>query len=148
MSINIHQLILFPGNKVNFLCTDGLAKMDIYNIDKIYNFGGKIKAKNCGIQNEYVVLAQTYHQMHALWVREKNNTDASPNFIKDLELAKDENLDDEKKLTSSELWLKWRDPSVSQTEQKFQARSQFFCGKHTKYIEGAKKTYGRIRFQK
>ena len=42
--------------------------------------------------------------MHELWVRNKHKENVSEEFIKDLEMAKDENLINEHKLTSSDLW--------------------------------------------
>ena len=48
MATTVHQLVLFPGGSFQNLCKDGLSPIDELNIQKLYNFGGKIKFINCG----------------------------------------------------------------------------------------------------
>ena len=45
---HIHQVIIVPGSTVQLLCKDGLSAATVYNIDKIYHFGGKFKFVDCG----------------------------------------------------------------------------------------------------
>ena len=56
MSINIHQLIIKPGNDVKFVCDDGLSLADVMNIKRIYRFGGSVNFINCGIEYEFALL--------------------------------------------------------------------------------------------
>ena len=56
----IHQLLIRPGSKVNLVCKDGLSAATVYNIDKIYNFGGNLKFVDCGTPEIWAGLFQAY----------------------------------------------------------------------------------------
>ena len=61
MPLQVHQLIMTPGNRQKFICQDGLSPTDKIQIGKIYNFGGDLMFQNCGPQFEYAILN------HAKW---------------------------------------------------------------------------------
>ena len=48
MPLQIHQLLIEPGSTVRLVCKDGLSAATVYNIDKIYRFGGDFKFVHCG----------------------------------------------------------------------------------------------------
>ena len=63
MSTHIHNLIILPGNDVQFFCKDGMSPATVYNINKIYKLGGELKFVNCGAGNIYAGLEQAYGDM-------------------------------------------------------------------------------------
>ena len=63
MSSTVHSVIMLPGSKIKLFCMDGLNPLDVQHIENIYNFGGAIKAVNCGVQNEWLALEQANASM-------------------------------------------------------------------------------------
>ena len=63
MSTSVHSVVILPGSKMNLFCQDGLNPLEVQNIKKIFNFGGSIKATNCGAANEWVALEQAIVDM-------------------------------------------------------------------------------------
>ena len=52
----VHSLIIVPGSTASLVCTNGLSPLDVMNIEKIMNFGGKYKFTDCSVGDQYVAL--------------------------------------------------------------------------------------------
>ena len=63
-STMIHSVIILPGATVKYFCKDGLSSLTFYHIQQILNFGGKLKAINCGAGNEFTALYKAMHDMY------------------------------------------------------------------------------------
>ena len=48
MTSNLHSLIINPGVTLTYVCENGLTPMDKLHVGQILNFGGHLKAENCG----------------------------------------------------------------------------------------------------
>ena len=68
MSSTVKQVLILPGSAVNFYCKDGLSALDLLNIQKVFHFGGKIEFVDCGGENWYVGLEQSYQDMFSKWM--------------------------------------------------------------------------------
>ena len=47
---------MMPGDVVQFFCKDGLSPATVFQIERIYRFGGNMKFVNCGVGNMYAGL--------------------------------------------------------------------------------------------
>ena len=56
MSTRVHSLIILPGSNLIYFCKDGLSPLSIMLIEKIFNFGGRMRAMDCGVESEYAAL--------------------------------------------------------------------------------------------
>ena len=68
---HIHQLIIEPGSDVRLLCKDGLSAATVYNIDKIYHFGGNFKFVDCGAGAIQAGLDQATESMYKKYTASK-----------------------------------------------------------------------------
>ena len=64
MSSSVHSIILLPGSTYQYFCKDGLSPLDVMQVGRIINFGGKIKAVDCGASKEYATLNQAIDDMN------------------------------------------------------------------------------------
>ena len=60
----IHNAIILPGGTMRFYCKNGLSSIDVYNIQKLYNFGGSMKFVNCDTGSQWVALHQATYDMY------------------------------------------------------------------------------------
>ena len=60
---SIHSMIILPGSVVRYFCKDGLSSLTVFNVERILNFGGEMKAVNCGAANEWLALHQAVFDM-------------------------------------------------------------------------------------
>ena len=75
MSKQIHQLIIRHGSNVNIVCKDDLSAAAIYNIDKIYRFGGDLKFVECGTP---AIWAGLYHAFSSMYYKMAQLLDSYP----------------------------------------------------------------------
>lgn len=61
MSTNVHSVLILPGSTFKLYCKDGLSPLDVNHIESVFNFGGTVKAVDCGMANQLVA----FHQMWA-----------------------------------------------------------------------------------
>ena len=67
MSTKIHSAIVLPQGTLNIFCKDGMSPLDVNNVEHIWNFGGRIQFKDCGIENEWMALKQGEADMLNKW---------------------------------------------------------------------------------
>ena len=70
MSLTIHNMILQPGDTLNYICTDGLSTTDILNIENLFNFGGNIVPQNCGTSQEFLIIDKALRDMKTRYYAE------------------------------------------------------------------------------
>ena len=101
----VHSVILLPGNNLTYYCKDGLSPLDVQNIEHLLNFGGNIKAVDCGAGNEYVTLMQAMGDMMNMYfdaAQRKNETQQA-----DFDAARIENQKSFAKFQQSDVYKKW-----------------------------------------
>ena len=132
----IHQVIILQGGTVRYFCKDGLSSLDVMQVNKIMNFGGKIIPVNCGAENEFAALRQAYTSMYY----EANNLDSiyhkvSTGLFSDFKIDKTNNLytalkENEKnlqKFQKTDEFKKWI-AGKDVPEVLFQAEMKHECG--------------------
>ena len=77
---HIHQLIIEPGSTVKMLCKDGLSAATVYNIDKIYHFGGKFEFKDCGAGAIYAGLTQALDSVQDKYLNNNFKFHVTPDY--------------------------------------------------------------------
>ena len=124
MSTHLHQLLLLPGNNVKLFCTDGISPLTVMNIQKIYNFGGNIKFKNCGASDEWIAMSQATDDMGSL----ADNTDdqRTKNDYMTAFTSDQENLN---KFENTSIYTNWMDGVNNPLPVMFGALSKHYCGK-------------------
>ena len=48
--MNIHTVLLWPGDKMNVYCTDGMLPDSVKKIKEIFNFGDQMTSSKSNIQ--------------------------------------------------------------------------------------------------
>ena len=98
----VHSVILLPGNQLTYFCKDGLSPLDADNVGRILNFGGSIKAVDCGASNEFATLWQAVGDMNTLAV-----STSDPVKKSDYESAYLTNIKNTNKLMNSPVYQSW-----------------------------------------
>ena len=92
---HIHQLIIEPGSDVRLLCKDGLSAATVYNIDRIYHFGGNFKFVDCGAGAIWTGLDQAWGSMMDKYMDSKDKFDGrGASMNRNCELLKSEDSPD------------------------------------------------------
>ena len=93
---HIHQLIIEPNATVRLVCKDGLSAATVYNIDKIYHFGGNLKFVDCGAGAIYAGLYQASGNMLDKYGDIILNLDGDKNLADNCDAYKPEDFPDHK----------------------------------------------------
>ena len=116
--------MVLHGGTVKFYCKDGLSSLTLMHIEQILNFGGKMKAVNCGAANQWVAINKPYDSMYKL---RKKYSYGHEQMRMDIEKAMDQDKEKILAFHKTDIYKAWVDGKVP-WEQWFQALAMVNCG--------------------
>ena len=127
----VHSVILLPGETLTYFCKDGLSPLDAQNGERIFNFGGTLKAVDCGVPNEWASLHRAVMGMIELAnsvVDSKDEKDIVR--YQDYYTSKRKDQDDFRVFLHSDGYQKWIAGKTQEEDYEimFQALSKQLCG--------------------